>query len=158
AEAARRRIPRILLEVAADNGPAQRLYTRHGFRPIGLRKNYYQATGIDAVGMVRDQPWERRRGPWGGGAAGQRGPARGGGRVDGGVSVERFGRMWGTRAALEGRAAATGSGGEGRGRRGPGPGRSTGLVQCPPSRGSAGGPVVLGDRQATGTGRGGDGA
>ena len=54
AEATRRRIPRVLLEVAADNDAAQRLYTRHGFRPIGLRKNYYQATGTDAVVMVRD--------------------------------------------------------------------------------------------------------
>jgi len=54
AEATRRRIPRVLLEVAADNDTAKRLYARHGFRPIGLRKNYYQATGTDAVVMVRD--------------------------------------------------------------------------------------------------------
>lgn len=54
AEAGRRRIRRVLLEVAADNDAAQRLYARHGFRPIGLRKNYYQATGTDAVVMVRD--------------------------------------------------------------------------------------------------------
>jgi len=53
-EAARRRIGRVLLEVAADNDAAQRLYTRHGFQPIGVRRNYYQATGTDAVVMVRE--------------------------------------------------------------------------------------------------------
>jgi [ribosomal protein S18]-alanine N-acetyltransferase len=56
AEATRRRIPRVLLEVAADNGAAQRLYARHGFQPVGVRRNYYQATGTDAVVMVREQP------------------------------------------------------------------------------------------------------
>jgi ribosomal-protein-alanine N-acetyltransferase len=52
-EAGRRRVDRVLLEVAADNDAAKRLYARHGFRPIGVRKNYYQATGIDAVVMLR---------------------------------------------------------------------------------------------------------
>jgi [ribosomal protein S18]-alanine N-acetyltransferase len=56
AEAGRRRIRRVLLEVAADNGTAQRLYARHGFQPVGVRRNYYQATGTDAVVMVREQP------------------------------------------------------------------------------------------------------
>jgi [ribosomal protein S18]-alanine N-acetyltransferase len=54
AEAGRRRIRRVLLEVAADNDAAKRLYGRHGFRPVGLRRNYYQATGTDAVVMSRD--------------------------------------------------------------------------------------------------------
>jgi ribosomal-protein-alanine N-acetyltransferase len=52
-EASRRRIDRVLLEVAADNDAARRLYARHGFRPVGVRKNYYQATGTDAVVMLR---------------------------------------------------------------------------------------------------------
>ena len=49
----RRRIGRVLLEVATDNEAAKQLYTRHGFRPIGIRRNYYQATGTDAVVMER---------------------------------------------------------------------------------------------------------
>jgi ribosomal-protein-alanine N-acetyltransferase len=53
AEADRRRIRRVMLEVAADNDAAQRLYVRSGFRPVGVRKGYYQATGTDAVVMVR---------------------------------------------------------------------------------------------------------
>lgn len=53
-EAARRRIQRVLLEVATDNDAARRLYARHGFRPVGVRRNYYQATGTDAVVMLRD--------------------------------------------------------------------------------------------------------
>jgi ribosomal-protein-alanine N-acetyltransferase len=52
-EAGSRRIDRVLLEVAADNDAAKRLYARHGFRPIGVRRNYYQATGTDAVVMLR---------------------------------------------------------------------------------------------------------
>jgi ribosomal-protein-alanine N-acetyltransferase len=53
-EAATRRIGRVLLEVAVDNEAARRLYTRYGFEPIGIRKRYYQATGTDAVVMVRE--------------------------------------------------------------------------------------------------------
>jgi ribosomal-protein-alanine N-acetyltransferase len=41
----------ILLEVAADNGPAQRLYDRNGFEIIGVRRGYYQTTKTDALVM-----------------------------------------------------------------------------------------------------------
>lgn len=40
------------LEVAADNAPAIRLYTRHGFIPVATRSRYYGAT--DARVMRRD--------------------------------------------------------------------------------------------------------
>ena len=45
-----------LLEVAADNAPAQALYDSYGFEVIGLRKNYYQASGMDALVMRRSEP------------------------------------------------------------------------------------------------------
>ena len=45
-----------LLEVAADNMPAQALYDSYGFEVIGLRKNYYQASGMDALVMRRSEP------------------------------------------------------------------------------------------------------
>jgi [ribosomal protein S18]-alanine N-acetyltransferase len=54
AEAGRRGATSVLLEVRADNPVAQGLYERHGFRPIGLRKGYYQPSGTDAVVMRCD--------------------------------------------------------------------------------------------------------
>lgn len=45
---------RMLLEVRVDNGPALRLYERHGFRRMGLRKRYYQPEGVDAYTMALD--------------------------------------------------------------------------------------------------------
>jgi len=39
------------LEVAAGNEPAQALYRRFGFAPIGVRRNYYPVTGEDAIVM-----------------------------------------------------------------------------------------------------------
>jgi ribosomal-protein-alanine N-acetyltransferase len=39
------------LEVAANNEPAQALYRRFGFAPVGVRKNYYPVTGEDALVM-----------------------------------------------------------------------------------------------------------
>jgi ribosomal-protein-alanine N-acetyltransferase len=54
-EAARRGQRRTLLEVRADNDPAQRLYLRHGFRKIGVRRGYYAGGpgGVDAWVMER---------------------------------------------------------------------------------------------------------
>jgi ribosomal-protein-alanine N-acetyltransferase len=36
------------------NWGAQRLYGRFGFRPVGVRKNYYQETNEDALVMWTD--------------------------------------------------------------------------------------------------------
>ncbi|MDX6738359.1 ribosomal protein S18-alanine N-acetyltransferase [Actinocorallia sp. A-T 12471] len=54
-EAARRGCRRVFLEVRADNEPAQRLYDRFGFVRIGVRKRYYQPSGVDAIVMRRDE-------------------------------------------------------------------------------------------------------
>jgi len=45
-----------LLEVAADNGPAQRMYDSYGFHVVGVRKGYYQPSNTDALVMRRDEP------------------------------------------------------------------------------------------------------
>jgi ribosomal-protein-alanine N-acetyltransferase len=37
-----------------SNWGAQRLYARFGFRPVGVRKNYYQETNEDALVMWTD--------------------------------------------------------------------------------------------------------
>ena len=45
----------VTLEVASRNLRAQRLYTRFGFAPVGMRRGYYPHSGDDAVVMwVRD--------------------------------------------------------------------------------------------------------
>ena len=44
-------VKHISLEVAANNTPAQSLYRRFGFAPVGVRKNYYPVTGQDALVM-----------------------------------------------------------------------------------------------------------
>ncbi len=46
----------LLLEVRVDNPRAQRLYERFGFRRIGIRRNYYQPSGVDALVMRLDDP------------------------------------------------------------------------------------------------------
>ena len=43
----------VMLEVRADNGPARRLYERHGFAEVAVRRRYYQPEGVDAVVMRR---------------------------------------------------------------------------------------------------------
>jgi ribosomal-protein-alanine N-acetyltransferase len=44
----------LALEVRVANWPAQRLYSWFGFRPVGVRKNYYAETGEDALVMWID--------------------------------------------------------------------------------------------------------
>jgi ribosomal-protein-alanine N-acetyltransferase len=44
-------VKHLSLEVAANNDPAQSLYRRFGFAPVGVRKNYYPVTGQDALVM-----------------------------------------------------------------------------------------------------------
>jgi [ribosomal protein S18]-alanine N-acetyltransferase len=44
----------LALEVRVANWPAQRLYAWFGFRPVGVRKNYYAETGEDALVMWVD--------------------------------------------------------------------------------------------------------
>jgi ribosomal-protein-alanine N-acetyltransferase len=44
----------VSLEVRVTNWGAQRMYARFGFRPVGIRKGYYQETGEDAVVMWTD--------------------------------------------------------------------------------------------------------
>ncbi|HEX6207302.1 MAG TPA: ribosomal protein S18-alanine N-acetyltransferase [Actinomycetota bacterium] len=44
----------VSLEVRVTNHGAQRMYGRFGFRPVGVRKNYYQEIGEDALVMWTD--------------------------------------------------------------------------------------------------------
>jgi ribosomal-protein-alanine N-acetyltransferase len=53
-EAARRDCSSVLLEVRVDNAPAQRLYERFGFEPLGIRRGYYQPANVDALVMSVD--------------------------------------------------------------------------------------------------------
>lgn len=46
----------VYLDVRVDNDPAQRLYERHGFVPVGRRRRYYQPSGTDALVMARSAP------------------------------------------------------------------------------------------------------
>jgi ribosomal-protein-alanine N-acetyltransferase len=50
-EARARSANTLALEVRVANWPAQRLYAWFGFRPVGVRKNYYAETGEDALVM-----------------------------------------------------------------------------------------------------------
>jgi ribosomal-protein-alanine N-acetyltransferase len=54
AEAERQQIKQILLEVAVDNAPAQRLYATYDFEPVGIRRGYYQPSNTDALVMMRN--------------------------------------------------------------------------------------------------------
>ena len=53
AEAAAQSCAEVFLEVRVDNPRAQRLYRRHGFVAVGLRRGYYQPSGTDAIVMRR---------------------------------------------------------------------------------------------------------
>lgn len=44
----------VSLEVRVSNLAAQGLYRKFGFRPVGIRKGYYQETGEDALVMWAD--------------------------------------------------------------------------------------------------------
>lgn len=50
-EARARGLRTLALEVRVANWPAQRLYSWFGFRPVGIRRNYYAETGEDALVM-----------------------------------------------------------------------------------------------------------
>ena len=50
-EAGQRGCEEVLLEVREDNPRARRLYLRHGFTEVGIRRGYYQPSGVDAVVM-----------------------------------------------------------------------------------------------------------
>jgi ribosomal-protein-alanine N-acetyltransferase len=54
----------VSLEVRVTNWGAQRLYGRFGFRPVGVRKNYYQEINEDALIMwldeIRNVAYDRR--------------------------------------------------------------------------------------------------
>jgi ribosomal-protein-alanine N-acetyltransferase len=50
-EAAARGATTCWLEVRADNAPAQRLYESLGFTNRGVRRGYYQPSGMDAIVM-----------------------------------------------------------------------------------------------------------
>lgn len=51
AEATRRDVERIFLEVRGDNTVAQKLYESLGFEQIGVRPGYYQPGNVDAIVM-----------------------------------------------------------------------------------------------------------
>lgn len=54
-EAGRRGQRTVALEVRADNVPAQALYARYGFQQTGVRRGYYQPSGVDALVLTRRQ-------------------------------------------------------------------------------------------------------
>ena len=53
-EALARNAKHLTLEVRVSNAPAQAMYRRFGFKPAGIRKNYYVETNEDALVMWAD--------------------------------------------------------------------------------------------------------
>jgi [ribosomal protein S18]-alanine N-acetyltransferase len=53
-EAGKRGYEEVLLEVREDNPRARRLYLRHGFTEVGIRRGYYQPSGVNAVVMRKE--------------------------------------------------------------------------------------------------------
>jgi [ribosomal protein S18]-alanine N-acetyltransferase len=49
-----RRCAEVFLEVREDNPRARGLYQRRGFEEIGVRRGYYQPSGVDAIVMRKD--------------------------------------------------------------------------------------------------------
>lgn len=56
AAAAERGCAEVFLEVREDNPRARGLYLRRGFEEIGVRRGYYQPSGVDAIVMRKDLP------------------------------------------------------------------------------------------------------
>lgn len=54
ADAKKRGMKRATLEVAVSNKPAQALYAKYGFAPVGIRKNYYEKIQEDALVLWAD--------------------------------------------------------------------------------------------------------
>ena len=52
----RHRCRYLTLEVRRSNQPAIRLYRKYGFRPVGIRPNYYVEDNEDAIVMLLDLP------------------------------------------------------------------------------------------------------
>ncbi len=59
-EAVERGADAMTLEVRFSNRGAQGLYRQFGFRPVGVRKGYYQETGEDALVMWAHDVNEQR--------------------------------------------------------------------------------------------------
>ena len=59
-DAIERGIERATLEVAVSNKRAQDLYYRYGFKPVGIRKNYYDKINEDALVLWADLPVEEK--------------------------------------------------------------------------------------------------
>jgi [ribosomal protein S18]-alanine N-acetyltransferase len=74
AEARRRRIATVWLEVRVGNAAAIRLYESHGFRGVDVRRGYYQKEREDALVMVLPLGTEEGQGGMGdhGGGTGGR--------------------------------------------------------------------------------------
>lgn len=53
AEADRRQVRQVILEVRVDNEPAIALYESEGFTTVAVRKRYYQPENVDAAVMIR---------------------------------------------------------------------------------------------------------
>ena len=53
ARAEKRDLSFVTLEVRKHNAPAIALYRKHGFSPVGLRKNYYEAPVENAILMTK---------------------------------------------------------------------------------------------------------
>jgi [ribosomal protein S18]-alanine N-acetyltransferase len=53
-EARDRGCTEVFLEVREDNPRARGLYLRRGFQEIGVRRGYYQPSGVDAIVMRKD--------------------------------------------------------------------------------------------------------
>ncbi len=56
AAAIQRGSTRMTLEVAVGNEAARAFYAKYGFAPLGIRKQYYQKTGEDALVLVKYLP------------------------------------------------------------------------------------------------------